>query len=152
MPYDSYFNVAISTVFAREFLEGAVILVNYRSVIQNSDHWKSTELQRQALREVTKSAVFAVVVGVLVVVAVAIPLAIFSDHLSANVIAIIEGVSKLVAAVCIMQLSLKIPLWLGLYERRASILPCHNASTTILPSNFSQEEDENQDIVSVKEI
>jgi len=31
---------------------------------------------------------------------------------------IIEGISKIVAAICILQLSLKLPKWLGVYESK----------------------------------
>ena len=119
---NAYFNVAIATIFAREFLEGSIIIGQYRTVIMKSDHWESPQHKKQALLEVTKSAAIAAAVAVLVVIAVAIPLGILSSELNEHVVEIIEGVSKIVAAVAIMQLSLKIPVWLGLYEK-VPILP-----------------------------
>lgn len=123
---DTFFNVAITSLFAREFLEGAVIIVNYRTAIANTEHWDNT-MKQEAMREVTKSATFATVLAVVIVGAVAAVLSIFSRHLNDNVIDIILGVSFLVAAVCILQLSLKIPVWLGMYEK-VSIIPCKRKS------------------------
>jgi len=118
----SDFNVAIATIFAREFLEASVIIGQYRTVIIKSDHWDSPEHKNQALRVVTKSAALAAFVAILVVIAVAVPLGILSTKLNGNIVDVIEGMSKMVAAVCIMQLSLKIPVWLGLYDK-VPILP-----------------------------
>jgi len=56
---------------------------------------------------------------------VAIPLAVLSKDLNDNTVMIIEGVSKVVAAICILQLSAKIPGWLGLYMK-VSIFPWKN--------------------------
>jgi len=110
------FNVAIATIFAREFLEGAIIIGQYRTVIQKSNDFTG-DREAEALKTVTKSAWFATFVAVLVVLAVAIPLAVLSRDLDPKTAEIIEGISKVVAAVCIMQLSLKIPVWLNLYAK-----------------------------------
>lgn len=51
----------------------------------------------------------------------AISLSVASKELDNRVIELIEGVSKLVAAICIIGLSLKIPKWLGIYvSKKAS--------------------------------
>jgi high-affinity iron transporter len=118
---NALFNVAIATIFAREFLEGAIIIGNYRTVINKNDSWDD-EKKAGALKEVTRSATFATVVAILVVLALAIPLAVLSKDLNGDTIEIIEGVSKIVASVCILQLSVKIPVWLGLYWK-VSVLP-----------------------------
>ena len=89
------------------------------------------------MREVTKSAAFAALVAILIVVVVAVILGLLATELDDRVVEIIEGVSKIVAAVCILQLSLKIPTWLGLYEK-VSILPCRKKVTTF--ANHSLEE------------
>jgi high-affinity iron transporter len=72
--------------------------------------------QRRLLRAVTCSALAAAIVAILVVAIVAIPLAVLSRGLSDHVEQLIEGVSKLVAAICVVQLSLKMPKWLGFYK------------------------------------
>jgi high-affinity Fe2+/Pb2+ permease len=59
---DALFNIAIATIFAREFLEGAVIVGNYRAVIQRNDDWDE-ETKKRALKTVTWSAVVASVFG-----------------------------------------------------------------------------------------
>jgi len=113
---EALFNVAIATIFAREFLEGAIIIGQYRTVIKKSNDF-SGDRETEALKTVTKAAWYATAVAVLVVLAVAIPLAILSRDLDPKTAEIIEGISKVVAAVCILQLSLKIPVWLNLYAK-----------------------------------
>jgi high-affinity iron transporter len=36
---NALFNGAIATIFAREFLEGAIIIGNYRTVITKNEDW-----------------------------------------------------------------------------------------------------------------
>lgn len=80
------------------------------------------ERKNQALWIVTKSATLAALLAIVVILAVAIPLGILSGELDPRVVEIIEGVSKVIAAVCILQLSVKIPVWLGIYKK-VSLLP-----------------------------
>jgi high-affinity iron transporter len=146
---NSIFNGAIATIFAREFLEGAVIIGNYRTAINKSEHWKSSDHQNQALLEVTKSAAFASLVAITIVIVVGIILAIVSKELNDKVLETIEGVSKVIAAVCILQLSLKIPTWLGLYEK-VSILPCKEKVPSF--ANNSLEEHQESEVMTISEI
>lgn len=118
------FNVAIATIFAREFLEGFIIIANYRTVIKKNEQW-GEDTKKKALREVTISASIAAFVAILVVMAVAIPLGIKSQDLNEKTVEIIEGVSKIVASLCILQLSVKIGCWLGIYWK-VSIFPWKN--------------------------
>lgn len=118
------FNVAIATIFAREFLEGAIIIGNYRTVIQKNEDWDDAT-KRTALKTVTYSATAASIVAILIVIAVAIPLGILSKDLNENAVMLIEGFSKVIASICIIQLSVKIPVWLGLYWK-VSIFPWKN--------------------------
>jgi high-affinity iron transporter len=121
---DTLFNVAIATIFAREFLEGAIIIGNYRTVIEKNDDWDA-ETKKTALKNVTYSASIASGVAILVVLALAIPLGVLSKELNEKTIILIEGVSKVVASLCILQLSVKIPVWLGIYWK-VSIFPWKN--------------------------
>lgn len=118
---NALFNIAIAVIFAREVLEGAVIIGQYRTVIQKSD-LLSEERKAVTLKAVSCAAWIAVSIATLVVVAVAVPLGILSRGLDEHVIASIEGASKLVAAICILQLSLKMPVWMQVYKK-VSILP-----------------------------
>lgn len=59
-------------------------------------------------------------------IAVAVPLGVISKDLDARVVEIIEGFSKVITAVCIVQLSLKIS---GMYWK-VSIFPCKNKNKT----------------------
>jgi len=67
---------------------------------------------------ITVSALLAALVALIVTIAVAVPLALLSRDLDDRVVELIEGISKLVAAVCILQLSLKIPTFLGVYASK----------------------------------
>mmetsp|Transcript_18221 Transcript_18221/g.37927 ORF Transcript_18221/g.37927 Transcript_18221/m.37927 type:complete len:377 (-) Transcript_18221:139-1269(-) len=109
---------AIMTIFAREVLEGTVIIGQYRTVLLRSDDWQEPEKQKQGLKAITYSALLATFVAIIVCACVAIPLAVLSRDLDEKVADIIEGVSKLVAAICILQLSLKIPKFLGIYASK----------------------------------
>lgn len=74
------------------------------------------EEQHKLLRAINVAALVATIVAVLLCAAVAIPLAVLSMDFDKRTSTIIEGVSKLVAAICILQLSLKLPKWLGIYK------------------------------------
>ena len=113
----SLFDMGVATIFAREFLEAAIIIGNYRTVILKSKEWEG-ERQQEAFRAIKKATIYAVLLAIVVVLAVAIPLGVLSNELDGRVVEIIEGVSKVVAAICILQLSLKIPGWLGVYARK----------------------------------
>ena len=69
----------------------------------------------QPPKAITTSALLAALVAIIVTACVAIPLAVMSKELDETAAIIIEGVSKVVAAICILQLSLKIPKFLGVY-------------------------------------
>jgi high-affinity iron transporter len=112
------FDIAVCTIFAREFMEGAVIIGEYRTVIQRSELTEDGPTKERMLREVSLSAAFAAFLAVLVVAIVAIPLAVLSKDFDDKTGTIIEGISKVVAAVCILQLSLKMPKWLGFYKSK----------------------------------
>lgn len=116
------FEVAIAVIFAREVLEGTIIIGQYRTVIKKSDQFAGDEKkQAEANKAVTHSALIASGIALLVCIATAVPLAIASKDMDDKVADIIEGVSKVVAAICILQLSTKIPKWLGMYESKAKI-------------------------------
>jgi high-affinity iron transporter len=114
------FDYAMCTIFAREFMEGAIIIGEFRTVIQRSDipQDANTASKDQMFREVTVSAAIAAFFAVLVVVIVAIPLAVLSKEFDEEVAEWIEGISKVIAALCILQLSLKIPKWMGYYKNK----------------------------------
>mmetsp|Transcript_49803 Transcript_49803/g.120705 ORF Transcript_49803/g.120705 Transcript_49803/m.120705 type:complete len:395 (+) Transcript_49803:336-1520(+) len=118
---DQAFNVAIATIFAREVLEGCIIIGQYRTAVIKHSHMDE-DMKKDRLRAITWSASLAGLLAVVVVLAVAIPLGILSSELDEKVVEIIEGVSKVVAAIFILQLSVKMPEYLGLY-RKVSLLP-----------------------------
>lgn len=119
------FDFAVITIFAREALEGGIILGEYRTVILRMDTWASRSssgvTQKQALRAVTVSAVVAAFVAIVMCAAIGIPLALLSKGFDNRTAKFIEGISKIVAAVCLLQLSLKMPKFFGLYYSKAEM-------------------------------
>lgn len=113
-----FFDFAVTTIFAREVLEGAIIIGQYRTIILRGEQLPRHATKDQALRAVTTVAIFATAFAILVCAAVAIPLAILSNEFNDRTSKIIEGISKIVAAICILQLSLKFPKWLGVYASK----------------------------------
>lgn len=106
------------TIFAREVLEGTVIIGQYRTVVQRSPEWQEPEKQKAGLKAIWQAAGLATLVAVLIIIATAVPLALLSKEFDERVGDVIEGVSKVVAAICILQLSLKMPKFLGLYASK----------------------------------
>ena len=78
-------------------------------------HFSSVVASIVSPTAITTSALLAALVAIIVTACVAIPLAVLSQELDQTPALIIEAVSKIVAAVCILQLSLKIPKFLGVY-------------------------------------
>jgi high-affinity iron transporter len=111
----SVFDIGIATIFTREFLEAGVVVGQFRNVILKSPEYQEESRRIQALRVVRNATLWAVAFAIIVVVAVTVPLAILARELDDKVVETIEGVSKLVAAIAILQLSLKLPKWLGVY-------------------------------------
>ncbi len=111
------FSVAIASIFGREMLEASIIIGQYRTVIKKSPHFKDQK-EREMLQIISKSASIAFFFAMIVVLAVGIPLIILSEDLDDRVVEVVEGISKVVAAVCILQLSVKVPKWLGVYTRK----------------------------------
>lgn len=114
----SIFDIAIATIFAREVLEGAIVIIQYRTVLKRSPDWQDPDKQNKGIQAINHAAVLASIVAFLVCVVVAVTLVILSKGMEDKVANIIEGVSKLVASVCILVLSVKIPKWLGLYASK----------------------------------
>ncbi len=112
------FDISICTIFAREVLEAAIIIGQYRTVLFRSPQWQEADKQAQGLLAITVAAIAAALVAFVMIIAVAIPLLIVSKELNPTLIVIVEGVSKIVAAICITELSVKIPRLLGLYPSK----------------------------------
>lgn len=111
------FDFAVITIFAREFLEGSIILGEYRTIIQRGgpDMLEDGVTQAQALKAINMAAWVAIAAALVMIAAIAIPLWALSRNFDDSTSKIIEGVSKMVAGVCLLQLSLKLPKFLGVY-------------------------------------
>ena len=84
-------------------------------MIFKSPDFQDPEKQRVALRAVNVSALWASIAAVILAAAVTIGLYFAGKDFNNYTAEIIEGISKLIAAVCVLQLSGKVPKWLGLY-------------------------------------
>jgi len=119
------FLVEISVIFAREILEACVIIGNYRKVVKaqkdKEDPWEDDEVNK-FLSTIWLAAAAAATVAAVMITALGIGLNAAGGELDDKVADIIEGVSKLVAAVCIAQLSLKVPTWLGIYPKKNKVM------------------------------
>ncbi|KAI2491484.1 hypothetical protein MHU86_23075 [Fragilaria crotonensis] len=147
---DSLFNIAVATIFAREFLEASLIIGNYRTAILRCEE-SDEEEKKEKLKNVTIAAAFATLVATLVILAVAIPLGVVSGELDDRVVEIIEGVSKVVAAICILQLSVKIPVWLGVYAK-VPLLPCRKNLCMWANGSFQEKTTEKDVGITLQEI
>mmetsp|Transcript_6138 Transcript_6138/g.9573 ORF Transcript_6138/g.9573 Transcript_6138/m.9573 type:complete len:338 (+) Transcript_6138:137-1150(+) len=114
----SLFNGAVMTIFAREVLEGTVIIGQYRTVVKRTPEWQEPEKQKAGLKAINAAAGWASLVAIILIICVAVPLGLLSREFDEAVGDIIEGVSKVVAAFCILQLSLKMPKFLGVYASK----------------------------------
>jgi high-affinity iron transporter len=112
------FDIAIATIFARELLEACIIMGQYRTVIFKSPQFQDEEKQKGALRAITMAATIASIVALVMAATITIALYFAGRQFSNNTAEIVEGVSKLVAAVCVLQLSAKVPKWLGIYANK----------------------------------
>jgi high-affinity iron transporter len=106
------FSVPIAAIFARELLEASIIIGQYRTLVQRSDVWDEAR-KPVALKMIWVCAGCASAVAILLNIVVAIILAALGNKLDNTAAEVIEGVSKVVAAFCILQLSLKVPKWLS---------------------------------------
>ena len=71
--------------------------------------------EKDALSAITVACMAATALALFVIACVAVPLAILSEELDTTTAYIIEGVSKVVAGISLLQLSLKIPKMLEIY-------------------------------------
>ena len=117
MTITNLLDFAVITIFAREFLEGSIILGEYRTIIQRGG---PSVLPRgvtpaQAHAAVWTAAWVAIAAALLLIAVLAILLSVLSRNFNDKTSKIIEGLSKMVAGVCLLQLSLKLPKFLGVY-------------------------------------
>eukprot|EP00929_Paragymnodinium_shiwhaense_P064703 TRINITY_DN3244_c0_g1_i7.p1 TRINITY_DN3244_c0_g1~~TRINITY_DN3244_c0_g1_i7.p1 ORF type:complete len:340 (-),score=86.66 TRINITY_DN3244_c0_g1_i7:523-1542(-) len=128
-------SVPIAVIFAREILEACVIIGQYRTLVLRSDYYQGAE-QDAALRAIWLCAGGAAALAVAFIIALAVPLSLLGEEMNDAAAEIVEGVSKVVAAICIMGLSLKVPKWLevGPYAEMASK---KSAGTTMRELRFN---------------
>lgn len=110
---DTLFSLPMAIIFAREVLEATIIIGEYRTIIRKAP--LEEERKNHSYRVVWMAAGGAAALAVLVISIVAVVLAALGNELDNTAAEVIEGVSKIVAAACIAQLSIKIPEWLGIY-------------------------------------
>ncbi|KAG8463441.1 hypothetical protein KFE25_004952 [Diacronema lutheri] len=106
--------IGVIAIFAREFLEAAIIIGQFRTIIFKSS--LDGERQKRANKIVWASAAVAFMIAFVMILITGIALGAANKNFSMVAAEIIEGVSKVVAAFAILLLSLKVPKWLGLYD------------------------------------
>lgn len=81
------FDVAVTTIFAREVLEGTIIIGQYQTIInKKSPDFKDEEKRKEALKAVYQAAIVASsLIAIVVIIAVAVPLGITAKQLDDNV-------------------------------------------------------------------
>lgn len=52
----SLFDGAVMTIFAREMLEGTIIIGQYRTVVQRAPEWQDPEKQKSGLKAIWQAA------------------------------------------------------------------------------------------------
>jgi high-affinity iron transporter len=114
----SVWDGGIGAIFCREFLEGFIIISQFRSVIDRQADWSDEEKARKKKIIMVSAGAAAAFALLVVIIAGAIIAAVSNELTDKTVPRIIEGVSKCVAALCIAQLSWKIPKWLGVYSSK----------------------------------
>jgi high-affinity iron transporter len=148
------FDFAVITIFARESLEGGIILGEYRTIIMRMGTWaphpSEGVTEKQALRAVTVSALLAAFMAIVVCAAIAIPLALLSKDFNNHTTMLIEGISKIVAAICLLQLSLKTPKFFGLYYSRAEIKWLRQQADNSTQSNVQIEPHDQPSLRSIR--
>eukprot|EP00978_Attheya_sp_CCMP212_P010842 scaffold26338_cov49-Attheya_sp.AAC.11 len=116
----SLFYEPMATIFAREFFEAAIIIGQYRTVLLRSPEWQEEQKQKEGLKAINQAALAASVVAVIVTLCVLIPLLILGNELDKRTAEVIEGVSKVIAAIAILQISVLVPKLLGVYVTKKS--------------------------------
>lgn len=156
------FDFAMITIFAREFLEGSIIIGEYRTIILRSSSGDGDDAavlapgitSDEALTAVTIAAMGATALALFVIAGVAIPLAILSSTFNEDVAYIIEGISKIVAAISLLQLSLKIPKLLGIYPRNTdrSIMSRFAKRGSRHPNVNHDDDDDDDDAMEIEPV
>jgi|Transcript_12553 high-affinity iron transporter len=116
----SLFYEPMATIFAREFFEAAIIIGQYRTVLLRSPEWQEEQKQKEGLKAINQAALAASAVAVIVTLCVLIPLLILGNELDKRTAEVIEGISKVIAAMAILQISVLVPKLLGVYVTKKS--------------------------------
>ncbi|KAJ1626621.1 hypothetical protein T492DRAFT_1031549, partial [Pavlovales sp. CCMP2436] len=107
----------ITVIFAREFIEAFVIVGNYRTIVTTSS-WDE-DRKRAGLRTISIAFAIAFAIAFVMILITACVLGAAQSQVDPEVVELIEGVSKIVAAFAIATLSLKVPKWLGIYASKS---------------------------------
>jgi len=109
-------SIPIASIFAREFMEATIIIGNFRTLVKRAD-WDD-EKKLAAHKVIWTSSFIAFAAAFVAILGLGIGLSQAGQELSKFWVHIIEGVSKIVAGLAIAALSIKVPMWLGVYRDR----------------------------------
>jgi len=112
------FDIGICVIFCREFFEAGFILTNYNTVIERLK-WDD-DRKASAKKAMWQAAAASMAVAGVMILILGVSLDAVGKKMDNVVAELVEGISKIVAALCIGQFSLKIPKWLGVYAIKSN--------------------------------
>lgn len=134
------FDVAVAAIFAREIIEGCIIITQFRTFVRNSPLSNDEKFVKD--REIFMWAGYASALAIAITAGIGIGLAAAGKDLDKTAAEVIEGISKVIAAMCVAQISLKIPRWMGLYasnpEKDLSLLEDRNLQFNVAWNLFRE--------------
>ncbi|CAB9504373.1 expressed unknown protein [Seminavis robusta] len=111
------FNWGTFAIFASYVPLISICLGNYRSAVEAHTYWNATEDQiLLARRCIWTAALEAIGVFLMLIIISAITIALLTNPLDERMDYIIEGVSRLTSSVIQFQLSIRVAIWMGVYQ------------------------------------
>lgn len=116
-------NYAVTTIFAREFMEGAIVIGEFRTIIMlgGDDALAPGVTKTKALAEVTRAAIGAALLAFFGMACVAISLVFLALTMDGSSARIVKGISGIIAGISLQLLALKLPRMLGIYDNRKKV-------------------------------
>lgn len=111
---------AMLSIFAMLVPQLSIEIAEFR--VQLATSWnEDADKLKEGLSAISRYSCIAIVVAVLVNVGTAAAVALTTQHLDERMLAIITGLSRLLAAVYSFFISVKVPKWLGVYHTTKSL-------------------------------
>ena len=114
----SNFNVAITAIFVREILEGAVIVNNYWKI---ANQLTEQEQKTRCKKTIIRATVVSIGTATVLITGLGFGLYHAGQELDEKTVEVVEGFSKLLASFSIAHMSFKIPKWFNLKDSTAQL-------------------------------